>query len=126
MSLIEKAEEVSDKKQAEDLERKIRRQEFTLEDFLQQMRQVRRMGPLGNVLGMMPGMGKAMKQLRQADVDDRELDRLEAIILSMTPEERARPTAHRRLAGESGSPAARAPPCRPSTSSSSSSARCAS
>ncbi len=91
MSLIEKAEEVSDRKQAEDLERKIRRQEFTLEDFLQQMRQVRRMGPLGNVLGLMPGMGKAVKQLRQADVDDRELDRLEAIILSMTPEERARP-----------------------------------
>jgi signal recognition particle subunit SRP54 len=91
MSLIEKAEEVSDRQQAEDLERKIRRQEFTLEDFLQQMRQVRRMGPLGNVLGLMPGMGKAVKQLRQADVDDRELDRLEAIILSMTPEERARP-----------------------------------
>ncbi len=91
MSLIEKAEEVSDREQAEDLERKIRRQEFTLEDFLQQMRQVRRMGPLGNVLGLMPGMGKAVKQLRQADVDDRELDRLEAIILSMTPEERARP-----------------------------------
>jgi len=91
MSLIEKAEQVSDKQQAEDLERKIRRQEFTLEDFLQQMRQVRRMGPLGNVLGMMPGMGKAMKQIRQADLDDRELDRLEAIILSMTPEERARP-----------------------------------
>jgi signal recognition particle subunit SRP54 len=91
MSLIEKAEQVSDEKQAEDLERKIRRQEFTLEDFLQQMRQVRRMGPLGNVLGMMPGMGKAMKQIRQADLDDRELDRLEAIILSMTPEERARP-----------------------------------
>jgi signal recognition particle subunit SRP54 len=91
LSLIEKAEEVSDQKQAEDLERKIRRQEFTLDDFLQQMRQVRRMGPLGNVLGMLPGMGKAMRQIRQADLDDRELDRLEAIILSMTPAERARP-----------------------------------
>jgi signal recognition particle subunit SRP54 len=91
MSLIEKAEEVSDQQQAEDLERKIRRQEFTLEDFLGQMRQVRRMGPLGNVLGLMPGMGKAVKQLRQADVDDRELDRLEAMILSMTPAERAQP-----------------------------------
>jgi signal recognition particle subunit SRP54 len=91
LSLIEKAEEVSDRSQAEELERKIRRQEFTLQDFLQQMQQVRRMGPLGNVLGMMPGMGKAVKQLRQADLDDRELDRLEAIILSMTPEERARP-----------------------------------
>jgi signal recognition particle subunit SRP54 len=91
LSLIEKAEEVSDEKQAEDLERKIRRQEFTLEDFLQQMRQVRRMGPLSNVLGMMPGMGKAMRQLRQVNMDDSELDRLEAIILSMTPAERARP-----------------------------------
>ena len=82
MSLIEKAEE---------LQRKMRRQEFTLEDFLQQLRQVRRMGPLGNVLGLMPGMGKAMKQLRQVNMDERELDRVEAIILSMTPQERARP-----------------------------------
>src|SRR5256885_13196486 len=91
LSLIEKAEEVSDTTQAEDLERKIRRQEFTLEDFLQQMRQVRRMGPLSNVLGLMPGMGKAMKQMRQVNMDDSELDRIEAIILSMTPTERARP-----------------------------------
>jgi signal recognition particle subunit SRP54 len=91
LSLIEKAEEVSDAQQAEELERKIRRQEFTLEDFLQQMRQVRKMGPLSNVLGLMPGMGKAMKQIRQVNMDDRELDRLEAMILSMTPEERSRP-----------------------------------
>ena len=67
MSLIEKAEEVSDEKQAEELERKIRRQEFTLEDFLSQMKQVRKMGPLSNVLGMMPGMGKTMKQLREVE-----------------------------------------------------------
>jgi signal recognition particle subunit SRP54 len=93
MSLIEKAEEVSDADQAAELERKIRKQQFTLEDFLTQMKQVRRMGPLQNVLGMMPGMGgKAMKQLRQADMDERELDRLEAIILSMTPAERANPS----------------------------------
>ncbi len=91
LSLIEKAEEVSDSDQAEELERKIRRQQFTLEDFLQQMRQVRRMGPLSNVLGLMPGMGKAMKQMRQVNMDDKELDRIEAIILSMTPDERARP-----------------------------------
>src|SRR5262245_3755904 len=92
MSLIEKAEEVSDADQAAELERKIRKQQFTLEDFLSQMKQVRRMGPLQNVLGMMPGMGgKAMKQLRQVDMDERELDRLEAIILSMTPAERANP-----------------------------------
>jgi len=91
MSLIEKAEEVSDADQAAELERKIRKQQFTLEDFLQQMRQVRKMGPLSNVLGMMPGMGKALKELRSANMDEGELDRLEAIILSMTPAERARP-----------------------------------
>jgi signal recognition particle subunit SRP54 len=91
MSLVEKAQEVSDEKQAAELERKMRRQEFTLEDFLQQMKQVRKMGPLSNVLGMMPGMGKTMKQLREVNMDERELDRLEAIILSMTPAERSRP-----------------------------------
>jgi signal recognition particle subunit SRP54 len=93
LSLIEKAEAVQDADGAADLERKIRKQQFTLEDFLTQMKQVRKMGPLQNVLGLMPGMGgKAMKQLRQVDMDDRELDRLEAIILSMTPAERADPT----------------------------------
>jgi signal recognition particle subunit SRP54 len=91
LSLIEKAEEQVTEDEAKELERKIRRAEFTLDDFLKQMKQVRRMGPLQNVLGMMPGMGKAMKQLRSANVDERELDRLEAMILSMTPEERANP-----------------------------------
>jgi signal recognition particle subunit SRP54 len=107
LSLVEKAEEVSDQKQAQDLERKIRRQQFTLEDFLDQLRQVRRMGPLTNLLGMMPGMGKAMKQLRGANMDERDLDRIEAIILSMTPAERARPdlidgSRRRRIAQGSG------------------------
>ena len=92
LSRIEKAEEVSDADQAAELERKIRKQQFTLEDFLDQLRQVRKMGPLQNVLGMMPGMGKQMKQLRQVNMDDRELDRIEAIILSMTAAERANPT----------------------------------
>ncbi len=92
LTLIEKAEEVSDADQAAELERKIRKQQFTLEDFLTQMRQVRKMGPLSNVLGMMPGMGKQMKQIRDVNMDDGELDRLEAIILSMTPAERANPT----------------------------------
>jgi signal recognition particle subunit SRP54 len=91
LSLIEKAEQEVDEDDAAELERKIRTAEFTLEDFLKQMKQVRRMGPLSNVLGMMPGMGKSMKQLRQTNVDERELDRLEAIILSMTPAERAHP-----------------------------------
>jgi signal recognition particle subunit SRP54 len=92
MSLIEKAEEQVDREAAEDLERKIRKEQFTLEDFLKQMKQVRKMGPVTNLLGMMPGMGGAMKELKNANVDERELDRLEAIILSMTPAERADPT----------------------------------
>jgi signal recognition particle subunit SRP54 len=92
LSLIEKAEEVSDAEQAAELERKIRKQQFTLEDFLVQMRQVRKMGPLQNVLGMMPGLGKQMKQIRELSMDERELDRVEAIILSMTPAERANPS----------------------------------
>jgi signal recognition particle subunit SRP54 len=91
LSLIEKAEEQVDREAAEDLERKIRKEQFTLEDFLKQMKQVRKMGPVTNLLGMMPGMGGAMKELRNANVDERELDRLEAIILSMTPAERANP-----------------------------------
>jgi signal recognition particle subunit SRP54 len=107
LSLIEKAEEVSDADQAAELERKIRKQQFTLEDFLQQMRQVRKMGPLSGLLGMMPGMGKASKQLRQVNMDEGELDRIEAIILSMTPTERANPSLidgsrRRRIAHGSG------------------------
>ncbi|HEY7266188.1 MAG TPA: signal recognition particle protein [Solirubrobacterales bacterium] len=89
MSLIEKTQDEFDEDQAADLERKIRKQQFTLDDFLQQMKQVRRMGPLGNLMKMMPGMGKAMRGMGQ--VDERELDRLEAIIQSMTPYERAHP-----------------------------------
>ncbi|HET8593452.1 MAG TPA: signal recognition particle protein [Solirubrobacterales bacterium] len=89
MSLIEKTQHEFDADQAADLERKIRKQQFTLDDFLTQMKQVRRMGPLGNLMKMMPGMGKAMRGVGQ--VDERELDRIEAIILSMTPRERANP-----------------------------------
>jgi signal recognition particle subunit SRP54 len=107
LSLIEKAEEVSDADQAAELERKIRKRQFTLEDFLQQMRQVRRMGPLSGLMGMLPGMGKAAKELRQVNMDERELDRVEAIILSMTPAERANPSLidgsrRRRIARGSG------------------------
>ena len=89
MSLIETAERQFDEQQAKDLERKLRRNEFTLEDFLDQMRQIRKMGPLTNLLGMLPGLGG--HQLRNLKVDERELDRVQAIILSMTPEERRRP-----------------------------------
>ncbi len=90
LSLIEKAEQQVDEKQALDLQEKLKRDQFTLEDFLQQMRQVRKMGPLSGLVGMLPGMG-AMKGLKNADVDEGELDRVEAIILSMTPGERADP-----------------------------------
>jgi signal recognition particle subunit SRP54 len=107
LSLIEKAEREVDHDDAAELERKIRKQQFTLEDFLKQMRQVRKMGPLSSIMGMLPGMG-AMKELRNANVDERELDRLEAIILSMTPTERAQPSLingsrRRRIAQGSGS-----------------------
>ncbi len=88
LSLIEKASEAFDEQQARELERKFRRQEFDLDDFLEQMRQIRRMGPLQNLLGMIPGMGK---ELRGAKIDEREFDRIQAIILSMTPQERRHP-----------------------------------
>jgi signal recognition particle subunit SRP54 len=106
LSLIEKAEQQVDEKQAEDLQRKLEKDQFTLEDFLQQMKQVRKMGPLSGLIGMLPGMG-AMKQLKNADVDERELDRVEAIILSMTPAERANPgmingSRRKRIANGSG------------------------
>ena len=88
MTLIEKAERQYDADEAAELERKLRRNEFTLDDFLGQLRQVRRMGPLTGLLSMIPGMGA---QLRGVKVDERELDRIQAIILSMTLEERRRP-----------------------------------
>ncbi len=89
MSLIEQAERQFDETQAVELERKLRRNEFGLDDFLDQLKTVRKMGPLTNVLGMIPGFAGA--QLKNLKVDERELDRIQAIILSMTAEERSRP-----------------------------------
>jgi signal recognition particle subunit SRP54 len=89
MSLIEKAEAQYEEDEAKELERKLRKNEFTLEDFLKQLKMVRRMGPLQSLMGMIPGL--AGHQLANTKVDERELDRIEAIILSMTPEERRRP-----------------------------------
>jgi signal recognition particle subunit SRP54 len=89
MGLIETAERQFDETQAAELERKLRRNEFGLDDFLDQLKTIRRMGPLTNVLGMIPGFAGA--QLKGMKVDERELDRVQAIILSMTPEERTRP-----------------------------------
>jgi signal recognition particle subunit SRP54 len=88
MTLIEKAGASYDEDQAAELERKLRKQEFGLDDFLDQMRQIRRLGPLQSLLGMIPGIGK---ELRGVKLDEREFDRLQAIILSMTPQERRHP-----------------------------------
>src|SRR5919107_6120764 len=88
LSFIEKAESQLDEERAKDLERKLRKDEFTFEDFLDQMKMMRRMGPISSLLGMIPGMGA---QLRNVKIDERELDRIEAIVLSMTPDERRRP-----------------------------------
>ena len=90
LSLIEKAEKNIDKKKAAELEEKLRKNEFTLEDFLDQMDQVRNMGPMDQLLGMMPGMSDS-KQLKNMQVDEKQLDHIEAIINSMTPEERRDP-----------------------------------
>jgi signal recognition particle subunit SRP54 len=87
LTLIEKAEEVIDQGQAEKLEAKIRKGGFTLEDFRDQLRMLKRMGPLDKILGMLPGMG-GMKELAGQKPDEKQLGRIEAIINSMTPDER--------------------------------------
>jgi signal recognition particle subunit SRP54 len=89
MTLIEKAERQFDEDEARELERKLRRNEFGLDDFLDQLKTVRRMGPLTSLLGMIPGLGG--HQLQNMKLDERELDRIQAIILAMTPQERRRP-----------------------------------
>ena len=104
LTLIEKTRGAFDEAKAKELTGKLRRQAFTLQDFLDQLRQVRRMGPLGDLLKMVPGMGKIAAG---AKVDDREVSRIEAIICSMTPVERADPrvlnaSRRRRIASGSG------------------------
>ena len=89
LSLIEKAEEAIDETEAERLEEKIRKGGFSLEDFRDQLRTLRKMGPLEHILGMLPGMGN-LKQLAQNKPDERQLRRIEAMISSMTVEERRR------------------------------------
>ncbi|WP_025736293.1 signal recognition particle protein [Mycobacterium genavense] len=104
LSLIEQAEQVFDTEQAEAAAAKIGSGELTLEDFLEQMLAIRKMGPIGNLLGMLPGAGQMKDAL--AEVDDRQLDRLQAIIRGMTPAERADPkiiNASRRLRIANGS-----------------------
>jgi signal recognition particle subunit SRP54 len=104
LTLIEKAEAAADLDEQEDLERRLRAGEFTFDDFLASYRMVRRMGPLQGVMKLIPGLGK---QLQGLDVDERQLARVEAIVLSMTPDERQRPhiistPRRRRIAAGSG------------------------
>jgi len=90
LSLIEKAEAAYDEKQAAELEKKLRNSEFTLEDFLDQFRQVKKLGPMKDILARVPGIDQS--KLEGAQIDERAIDRLEAIILSMTPKERQKPS----------------------------------
>jgi signal recognition particle subunit SRP54 len=106
MTLVERAQEHVDVASAAKLEQKLRKAEFTLEDFLDQLQQVQKMGPLGQIVSMIPGMGGLAKDA-QAAVDRGELRRTEAIIRSMTPRERRDPgilngSRRRRIAGGSG------------------------
>ncbi|MFC1961265.1 signal recognition particle protein [Chloroflexota bacterium] len=106
LSLIEKAEATFDEREAEKLQRKMMRNEFTLEDFLQQMQQVKRMGPIGQLLDMVPGMGRLTKDIDMSEADQ-QFRKIEAIINSMTVQERRNPrvlnaSRKRRVAAGSG------------------------
>ncbi|MHB1412452.1 MAG: signal recognition particle protein [Thermoleophilia bacterium] len=104
LTLIERAQENIDEKKARELEAKLRKAQFTFDDFLDQMQSMRKMGPLAGMLSMIPGIPK---QLKSAQLDERELDRVEAIIRSMTLDERRHPeiingSRRRRIAAGSG------------------------
>ncbi|MGE5484670.1 MAG: signal recognition particle protein [Ignavibacteriales bacterium] len=107
LTLIEKAEEAIDAGKARELERKMRKAEFGLEDFLDQLKSVKKMGPLDQVLSMVPGLGRQVRKMAPEGYDEKELARLEAIISSMTRVERANPSIidasrRRRIASGSG------------------------
>ena len=91
LSLVEKAQQTFDAEEAQKMAKKLRKDEFTLDDFLSQMQQVKKLGSLENILGMIPGMGGLKKQLEGQDIDlnGKEMRQIEAIIHSMTPKERA-------------------------------------
>jgi signal recognition particle subunit SRP54 len=104
LTLIERAEAVVEQDEQEALERRLRAGEFTFDDFLSSYRMVRRMGPLGGLMKLVPGLGK---QLSDVDIDERQLARVEAIVLSMTAQERRMPhiisiQRRRRIAAGSG------------------------
>ncbi|PJF30588.1 MAG: signal recognition particle protein [Candidatus Thermofonsia Clade 1 bacterium] len=90
LSLIEKAQEAFDQREAERLSKKLMRAEFNLEDFLAQMQQVKRLGPISQLMSLIPGMGRLKDQIDEAEAD-RSMKKIEAIIRSMTPEERRDP-----------------------------------
>jgi len=105
VSLVEKAQETVDQEQAQKLEEKIRKNSFTLEDFYDQLQQIKRMGPLESIIGMIPGVGKALKGVQ---IDESGMVRVEAMIQSMTPYERQNPhvidgSRKKRIASGSGS-----------------------
>jgi signal recognition particle subunit SRP54 len=106
MTLVERAQEHIDATQAAKMEEKLRKAQFTLEDFLDQIQQVQKMGPMGQLMSMIPGMGGMANQAQEA-VDRGDLKRIEAIIRSMTPRERRDPgvingSRRRRIAAGSG------------------------
>lgn len=109
LTLIEKAQEDYDEQKAQDLERRLRKNQFTLEDFLEQMGQIRKMGGVAKLLGMMPGMNSKAMQNVNVEQSERDFAQMEAIIQSMTREERENPSIlnasrRRRIANGSGQP----------------------
>ena len=107
VSLVEKATETVDEEEAEQLAERLQKGEFDFDDFAKQLSQVRKMGGMGGIMGMLPGVGKIKNQMAGANVDDKMLARQEAIILSMTPKERRNPklfngSRRRRIAAGSG------------------------
>ena len=92
LTLIEKAQQGIDEQKAKELEAKFRKAEFNFEDFLEQMQQVKKMGPMSQLLGMLPGINGAKLNEIQGQIDDKQMDYIEAIILSMTKAERLNPS----------------------------------
>jgi signal recognition particle subunit SRP54 len=104
ISLVEKAQQVFDEDEAKRLQKKIRKNQFNFDDFLSQLQQVKKMGNIKDLVGMIPGMGKAIKDV---DIDDDSFKPIEAIIRSMTPYERSNPevlngSRKKRIANGSG------------------------
>ncbi|MBR0364278.1 MAG: signal recognition particle protein, partial [Clostridia bacterium] len=104
LSLIERAEQQYSDEEAEKMERKLRKNKFDMNDLLDNLQKVRKLGPLKDVLGMLPGVGG---QLKDEDIDEHQFDRIQALILSMTPQEREKPdildaSRKRRIAAGAG------------------------